>query len=80
MCSLLLDARRGRAVETRILAQDFSAEGRRELEAEFGADAARSVIEDVKSGRGSADRKYFEAEAEPVPAAAAADDGDGYDE
>ena len=51
-----LDARRGRAVETRILAQDFSAEGRRELEAEFGADAARSVIEDVKSGRGSADR------------------------
>mmetsp|Transcript_12902 Transcript_12902/g.38416 ORF Transcript_12902/g.38416 Transcript_12902/m.38416 type:complete len:154 (-) Transcript_12902:88-549(-) len=63
------------------LADDFMAAGTKGLEEEFGAEATRSVIEDVKSGRGSADRTYFEKAPAPEPSAASASaDGDGYDD
>ena len=55
--------------------------GTKGLEEEFGAEATRSVIEDVKSGRGSADRTYFEKAPEPEASAASAAAGDdGYDD
>mmetsp|Transcript_21387 Transcript_21387/g.65736 ORF Transcript_21387/g.65736 Transcript_21387/m.65736 type:complete len:157 (+) Transcript_21387:231-701(+) len=64
------------------LAEDFSAASTRDLEKEFGAEAARNVIEGVKTG--TADRDLLGGggggDAAPVETGAAAAADDGYDD